>query len=502
MEALQSETTVYHIPDLKKYSRCPLLYWKDAHSERLPYQSFVRLDETITDLAAEKLHVQDAWHGSVGDDPSLALSAMQDHDWLMKARFQYGGLRIKVPFLHRVREGWDLYFLFAGLYPHADDMQFYCDTVWVLEHLNIQLHDIRILHLNSAYERGEELDCEQLFVLSDSFYNTANHPSVKVMDAIAKNMQDPSVLIAGMHAMNEDNLPSPIRRPRCAGRQKCRFYEECFGNEVTMPDNSILTLTGARDRYAMLREGRKTLKEADPERIEGSRQQYAEIMADKQGGLYFDRMALQTWLSDFQYPITFLDFEWERYAIPPYKGMKPYDVLPFEYSIYILKEDGTTSSNVFLSWHDDRRELVESLLRDMPKQGTVVAYNAEGAEKIRIAEFAASFPEYSDALLAINARMKDLQLPFTAGIVYDTRMAGVWTLKKIMSMMNDRSYNDLIIHQGMDAVFQWRHLDREEHVEDEDQIIEELKAYCLMDSYAACVVLKWLMKIAYEADAS
>ena len=90
---------------------------------------------------------------------------------------------------------------------------------------------------------------------------------------------------------------------------------------------------------------------------------------------------------------------------------------------------------------------------------------------------------------------KDLQLPFESGTVYDVRMRGQWSLKMIMSMMDDPGYHDLDIQQGMDAVFQWRYLDLDGDIENKEEIIENLKAYCGMDSYAMTVVYEWLRKI-------
>ena len=116
---------------------------------------------------------------------------------------------------------------------------------------------------------------------------------------------------------------------------------------------------------------------------------------------------------------------------------------------------------------------------------------------MRIQEFAQLFPDLSKKLLSINERMEDLQLPFLSGTVYDTRMRGQWSLKSIMSMMDDPGYQSLDIRQGMDAVFQWRHLDYNDEVDQEEKnkIIEDLKKYCGMDSYAMTVVYNWLKKM-------
>ena len=488
-------TSMYHISDLKKFNRCPRLFLQSQQDEKMPFYSYIRMDEAVSDLAARKLGVEKPFVGTLGDDPSLALEALKDHDWLMKARFEYGGLRIKVPFMHRNGDAWELYFLFTGLYPHNNDMELYCDTVWVLEQNGIQLSDVMIVHLNEAYVREDELDIDQLFIVSRSLYNFNNNPTIPFFDEIRKQMKDPQETIRKMSECTAETLSEPVRTNKCAGRLKCRYYDSCFPNEAEAEDDSIMTLIAAKHRYQMEQEGLLYLRDADVERIEGSPQQYAQILADRCGGLFADKMALQAWLEGTVYPVSFLDFEWERYAVPPYKGMKPYQVLPFEYSLHILHADGTVDHKVFLSVHDDRRELTESLIRDVPEQGTIIAYNAEGAEKIRISEMAEQFPEYADTLLEMNARMKDLQIPFISGMIYDVRMRGSWTLKQIMSMMEDPGYSQLEIRQGMDAVFQWRQLDRDEDV-NKDEIIDDLKKYCGMDSWAMVVVYKWIRECA------
>ena len=95
---------MYHISDVKKYTRCPRLYVNEKNAPRREYQLFVRLDEEVTTLVAEKLHITDRYFlGQKGDEPQKALDAMQNSEWLMKARFEYKQLRVKVPFFPTIR---------------------------------------------------------------------------------------------------------------------------------------------------------------------------------------------------------------------------------------------------------------------------------------------------------------------------------------------------------------------------------------------------------------
>ena len=192
-------TAVYHISDLKKYNRCPRLFLQSQQDEKLPFYSYVRMDEAVSDLAARKLGVEKPFVGALGDDPSLAMEALKDHDWLMKARFEYGGLRIKVPFMHRNGDAWELYFLFTGLYPHNNDMELYCDTVWVLEANGIKLSDVMIVHLNEAYVREDELDIDQLFIICPFLYNFNNNPTIPFFEEI-------NFLICKPYRMNSQKI--------------------------------------------------------------------------------------------------------------------------------------------------------------------------------------------------------------------------------------------------------------------------------------------------------
>lgn len=166
---------MYHISDLRKYLRCPRLFQLSFNEKSTSFNPYVRLDQQVTELAIEKLKIDDYFLGVVNDEPDKALDAMNNYDWIVKGRFEYKNLRIKVPFLHKNEDGWNLYFLFIGNFPHEDDVLFYTSTVWVLINNDINIKDINIIHLNNEYVREDELDVNKLFVISNHFYNAKNN---------------------------------------------------------------------------------------------------------------------------------------------------------------------------------------------------------------------------------------------------------------------------------------------------------------------------------------
>jgi len=220
-------------------------------------------------------------------------------------------------------------------------------------------------------------------------------------------------------------------------------------------------------------------------------------MADRQGGRFFDKLALSDWLNNNSgYPMSFIDFEWDLYLVPPYDGMHPLDVNLFQYSLHIMNEDGTVTHKQFIGERDCREEFLKRMLEDIPDEGVIFAYNARGAEILRLRELQRYFPQYSDQLEGIISRFVDLALPFVNGVVYDVRMRGMYSLKVIQEMLDDeRSYHDLAVENGLDAVAIHRLLEQCDEPETKKQYYEDLYEYCGLDSYAMIEVYNWLISL-------
>ena len=94
-------------------------------------------------------------------------------------------------------------------------------------------------------------------------------------------------------------------------------------------------------------------------------------------------------------------------------------------------------------------------------------------------------------------RFVDLAVPFDEGMIYDSRMQGNFTLKKLVDICSDYSYKDLDIDDGMQAVYNWRNIDRKET--SDDKVIRDLEEYCSLDAYGLFLVYKWLIELMVES---
>ena len=123
----------------------------------------------------------------------------------------------------------------------------------------------------------------------------------------------------------------------------------------------------------------------------------------------------------------------------------------------------------------------------------------EGAEKLRLMQLAEQFPQYESQLRQIWERMIDLSIPFNTGNVYDIRMKGLYSLKTLVPLFSNYSYDDLKVTNGIDAIFKWREYCQAEG-ELKTQIYQELTDYCALDTYGEYIVLHALIDEAMKEE--
>ena len=197
----------------------------------------------------------------------------------------------------------------------------------------------------------------------------------------------------------------------------------------------------------------------------------------------FDVDAINDFLSDFKYPISFLDYETCPVAIPKYKGHKPYTQIPFQFSLHILYEDGEVEHKEFihLSKTDPDTIFAEKLFDVMPNEGSIVVWN-ESFELGRNRDIAERNPLYKEKFDDIQQRCLDLVVPFRKMWWVHPQFKGRTSIKYILPAVVDSfSYEDLSIRDGGMAADAWQRI-----VWNEDTEVspKDLLLYCQRDTEA------------------
>lgn len=486
-----------HVSDLLHYNQCQRLAWNWVNN-KISVDGFYHMDVPYSSLYTKYLNITEYGQGKTGDCNEKTLSMLENNPFVLNARLEYRGCRTNIPVMEKLEDGYRIIYPYLSANPKEHEALKIKINYLICQKCGLDIKDIRVIYVNKDYVRQDELDLNELFRTSDHLFNKRSNPAKLIFDYFDSLEFDLDEWIDQTDAIVHGESPILIRSKKCTAGRRCRFYESCF-DESFEPDDSTLFLTTSQYKLDEYYNGVLHAKDMNLDKIEGHRLQYAQIMASRHGR-FFDKSAIKPWISEIEYPISYLDFEWDTFAIPPYKNMKPFDVLCFQYSLHVENKGEKLKHYNFFDTGDCRKNFIESLIHDIPKEGTILVYNMEGAEKLRLIQLGNQFPEYKEQLESIWTRMKDLSKPFETGCFYDNSMRGHYSLKKVLPVFSEKvSYTDLEIQNGLNAVWIYRTFN-DSNEEDRDKIRNDISNYCAMDTYAEYVVYHGLLKLLKEDE--
>jgi hypothetical protein len=371
---------------------------------------------------------------------------------------------------------------------HKYDMSY---QYYVLTNCGLYITKVGLLQLNKAYRRSGELDLQQLFVLTD-----CTESILALQDMVPRNIAE----LKAFAALSDE--PPYTIGSRC---KDCAYKVWCFRD---LPEPNVFdigwSMWGSKKDVAY-QAGYVTFQDVlDGPTPLNARQlmQVKTVVNDLPP--HIEPYSIRQFLNGLTYPLYHLDFETYQQHIPLFDGVKPYQQIPFQYSIHIQNAplaEPTHREYLAKEGEDSRRELAERLCADIPPDVCVLAYYA-GFERGRIRELAELFPELAGHLLQIEANIQDLADPFREGHYYRREMGGSYSIKVVLPALcgNDSSLDykklDLIQH-GSDAMIAFSTL-HEQPPDEKARIRAALLAYCKLDTLAMVRVLEKL----YEAAES
>lgn len=356
---------------------------------------------------------------------------------------------------------------------------------YVITRSGLPLSGINLVHINNQYVRRGEIDVRQLFTFKD-------------LTAVTRNNQNEIELqLRQLQAMVESgNMPEIATGPHCNHPFGCDFAGFCYVEEDEIP---LADVKGIHpDKARKLTElGIHSFSDI-PSDFPFTDKEWLLAEAEMEKVEFRDQTALKEFLDDLKYPLYFLDFESIMPAVPLYDESRPYQQIPFQYSLDIKE---TNNSQIvhheFLGVppDDPRPAFIASLVAKLGNSGSIVVYN-QTFEETRLKEIARDFPEYSPKIEAIRDRMIDLMVPFRSRHLYHHAMKGSYSIKQVLpALVPELSYEYLEIHEGGTASLTYQSLYEDPDPESIHTKRENLLKYCQLDTLA---MVRLLEKI--EAD--
>ena len=335
-----------------------------------------------------------------------------------------------------------------------------------------------LMHINNQYVRTGELNVNELFTLED-----CTDIVLKILSEIKGNLKN---LIA---IVNRSQEPEIDIGDHCRSPFECDYMHHCWQH---VPEYSIYNIFSGSKRDELLANGIIEIVDI-PDSFETTERQYIDIQSSKHNQIHKDQEGIREYLDTLIYPLYFLDYETIFPAVPLFDNSRPYQQVPFQYSLHIQqKKDGMPTHVEFLhtGLEDPRPDFVQSLIENCGKKGSVVVYNRSFEAGINN-QLAADFPEFSDRIDNITERMVDLLIPFRSRWLYHPAMRGSASLKNVLpAFVPELSYDKLAIADGGAASRIYLNcIAGKVSKKDRTQIYQDLKDYCYQDTFAEVKLL-------------
>lgn len=281
--------------------------------------------------------------------------------------------------------------------------------------------------------------------------------------------------------------PRVVTGKHCSNPYECGFLAYCQSKEP-QAEQPIRWLPGSFKKELQAHIDARGLTELRdvPDDLLNDKQQRVK-KTTLSGKPYFNQRAAAAILSAHKLPAYFLDFETIQFAIPIWKGTRPYQQIPFQFSLHRLSRTGKLLHQAFLdlTGSDPSKAFAEALIAACGDRGPIFVYNA-GFETARIRELSERFPRLAKLLLALNERVVDL-LPVARDHYYHPSQQGSWSIKAVLpSLYPDLQYADLdgVQDGGMAMNAFLEALAPQTSKARKSEIEQELLAYCALDTYA------------------
>ena len=357
----------------------------------------------------------------------------------------------------------------------------------VLEGAGFPIERCEVAHVNNSYIRQGEINSDELVGFTDI--------TAEVNDQIevTKSRIDQAIRVAQAREM-----PDP--RPE---RARLKSYQDWLSIREKLspplPENSIhfLPYMNAEKSTKLAKEGIYTVPEiTDLSVLSKSTQKF--LTAKDEGVRIIEKDKLSAFLSQISYPIYYFDYEASQSLLPPWDGTRPYQQVPFQYSLHMVREpNGPVEHFEFL--HRDisnpMPSMLERLKEHVGNEGSILVW-FEQYEKSRNNEMAKLYPESAAFLNAFNDRIIDLMKPFSKDMVKDQAFEGSSSIKKVLpALIPYLTYNDLDIQEGVSAARKWKEVTLGDVSEaEQEKTYSDLIEYCKLDTLAMVEIHNKLME--------
>lgn len=361
---------------------------------------------------------------------------------------------------------------------------------WVMNKSGFAPDKFFLMHIDNTYPLGDTLDVNRFFKLAD------------ITDVVIEKQSWVNEKINELkNVIASTNEPFMDIGTHCSSPFSCDYMHHCWKH---IPENSVFNLSYARGKEWELYKNGILEMSSIPDEFNLSHRQKMQVDGAKNGTEYIDTKSIENFMSGWQYPLHFFDFETIFPSIPVLKGTRAFQQVPFQYSLHIISNNnGDISHREFLAKTEDfanyeatdpRLQLIQQLKKDIGPTGSIVSYNAEFEISV-LRMMALDFPADSLYIEGLIERFVDLLVVFRNAWYYKPAMGGSASIKSVLpAIAPEFSYDDLTINNGGDASNIYLAMIKNKFNGDVALTRKHLLKYCERDTFGMVILYNELIK--------
>jgi len=369
---------------------------------------------------------------------------------------------------------------------HYHDLAF---QINVLEMEGFKIESANILHLNKDYKREGELNLSKLFKIED-----VTEKIEEIKEEVLEEMEKAFAYI------NQKEEPRGFCS--CVYRGRSAHCTTFHYSNPSIPEYSIHDLARigqSKKKLIELVDGKYFHIHEIPENMELSQIQKNQIQTYIHDHIIHEDDLIKEEFDKLVFPLYFVDYETFPAALPRFDGFSPYEQIPFQFSLHILRAPDALPEHVdflYTKKDDPSKSFAEALRDHIGAKGSIVVWH-KGFECGRNGELGARLPEYRNFFRSLEERIFDLEDIFKKQHYVHKDFRGSSSIKKILPVLvPELSYKELNIKEGGAAADIWNKIVTKEISEKEkEQAIKNLKEYCKLDTYAMYAIWKKLYNL-------
>ncbi len=348
----------------------------------------------------------------------------------------------------------------------------------ILNDLGIQIGTTSLIRLNKEYVRMGDINPQELFFIEN------------LTDQVNEKLEEIKQKMEGVYEFLVKEA-EPVGHCDCIMKGWNSHCTTSGHSNSDLPEYPVHAISRIhKKKLAELVDSNIFSIHDVPDDFELSDNQRRQVDTAQSGKEYIDKDGISDFLQTMQYPLAFLDYETYPSAIPKYNGYRPYQQIPFQFSLHVIEAPNGESVHYDFIYTDQDcpdEHFAEALKKHLPKTGSVVVWNQKFEKGIN-EQLGEHLPEYKDFMEEVNVRVVDLMIPFYGKTtMYDhPEFKGSASIKYVLpALVPTLSYKKMHIQEGGTASDTWNRIVSGEYSEeDKNMKIQALKDYCHLDTLA------------------